>query len=411
VTGERIRDKIAASKRKGMWMGGPVPLGYDVCERKLVINDTEADTVRHIFRRYLELGSVVATAETLNRDGVLTKVTQTKDRLQRGGIAWKHGGLSHLLANRVYLGEVRHKEQHFPGEHTGIISSEVWDAVQAQLAGNRLQRMSSSNLSHNSLLRGLLYDGLGRRMQGAHANRGPKRYHYYVTNPADAKTTPGPSWRLPAPALEATVVQRLQAFLRNSASLNDAATFAGLPSDGFGPFSAKAAALAADIQNEPAAALKLLHRANLHDDRIELAVCLDPLLPTRTAEETPRMHQLSLPMSRQRRGREVRTVIGDQPNNDAMPADPALLKLIATARAAWIAMLAAADLPLATVAAAQGYSVNHFTLLLRLATLAPCIVQAIIEGRQPIALNRQRLATISSLPIEWVGQRAVLGFQ
>ena len=411
VTGERIRDKIAASKRKGMWMGGPVPLGYDVCDRKLVINDTEADTVRHIFRRYLELGSVVATAEALDRDGVRTKVTQTKDDLQRGGIAWKHGGLSHLLTNRVYVGEVRHKEQHFPGEHTGIISPEVWDAAQTQLAGNRVRRMTSSNLSHNTLLRGLLYDGLGRRMQGAQANRGPKRYHYYVTNPADAKTTPGPSWRLPAPELEATVVQRLQAFLRNATALYDAATSTGLPSDGFSLFSAKAAVLAADIQNDPAAALELLHRADLHDDRIELALCLDPLLPTRAAEETPRMHHLSLPMSRQRRGGEVRIIIGDQPNIDALPADPALLKLIATARAAWIAMLAADDSPLATVAAAQGYSVNHFTLLLRLATLAPCIVQAISEGRQPITLNRQRLATVSSLPIDWAEQRTALGFQ
>ena len=411
VTGERIRDKIAASKRKGMWMGGPVPLGYDVCERKLVINDTEADTVRLIFQRYLELGSVVATAESLNRDGVRTKITLTKDEQQRGGIAWKHGSLSHLLANRVYVGEVRHKDQHFPGEHTGILSAEVWEAVQAQLAGNRVQRMSSSNLSHNTLLRGLLYDGLGRRMQGAQANRGPKRYHYYVTNPADAMTTFGSSWRMPAPDLEATVVQRLQAFLRNSTSLYDAATATGLLSGGFALFSAKAAVLAADIQNEPAAALKILRRADLRDDRIELALCLDPLLPTRDAEEPSRMHQLSVPMSRQRRGKEVRIVIGDQSSVAEMPADPALLKLIATARVAWAAMLAAGDSPLATVAAAQGYSVNHFTLLLRLATLAPCIVQAITEGRQPITLNRQRLATVSSLPIDWAGQRVALGFR
>ena len=411
VTGERIRDKIAASKRKGMWMGGPVPLGYDVCERKLVINDTEAETVRIIFQRYLEVGSVVATTEALNRDGVHTKATQTKDGRPRGGIAWKHGSLSHLLINRIYIGDVRHKEQHFPGDHVRIISAEVWDAVQAQLVGNRVQRLTSSNLSHNTLLRGLLYDGLGRRMQGAQANRGPKRYHYYVTNPADAKTTPGPSWRLPAPDLETTVVQRLQAFLRDSASLYAAATSAGLPSDQFSRFSAKAAGLAADIQKEAAAALRLLRRADLHDDRIDLTVCLDPLLSPHATEATPKMHQLALPMSRQRRGGEVRIVIGDQPKIDALPADSALLKLIATARAAWTAMLAAGDLPLATIAAAQGYSVNHFTLLLRLSTLAPCIVQAISEGRQPITLNRQRLATVSSLPIDWAGQRAALGFQ
>ena len=133
VSGERIRDKIAASKRKGMWMGGPVPLGYEVRDRKLVVNETEAATVRHIFQRYLEPGSVVSTTESLNRAGVVTKVAGTADGQQRGGGAWSRGTVGHLLQNPAYLGKVRHKGLCFPGEHTGIVARDVWNAVQAQL--------------------------------------------------------------------------------------------------------------------------------------------------------------------------------------------------------------------------------------------------------------------------------------
>ena len=409
VTGEHIRDKIAASKRKGMWMGGPVPLGYDVHERKLVINETEAANVRHIFNRYLELGSVVATAEALSRDGVTTKSTSSKQGRARGGIAWARGGLAHFLANPVYIGEVRHKDQEFPGEHVPIISSETWDRVQARLAGNRLPRLSATNLNHQNLLRGLLYDGLGRRMQGAQANRGTRRYHYYITNPADVLTTSGQSWCMPARDLEATVVQRLTAFLGHAAALYEAATEAQLPDHALAGFIAKANVAARAIDDNLTASLELLQRVDVHDDRVEFTLCISRLMPTDTGAAGPTLHRLALPMARVKRGKEVRlTIAGDVPS--PTQADPGLIKLIATARAAWQAMLTAGETPLAEVAKRQGYLPEHFTLLLRLSTLAPCIVTAIVEGRQPLKLNRQRLATISNLPKDWTGQRVALGF-
>ena len=427
VTGERIRDKIAASKRKGLWMGGPVPLGYDVQDRKLVVNKAEAATVQHIFARYLELGSVVATVEVLNREGVVTKVSASSTGGQRGGIAWARGGLAHLLSNRVYIGEMRHKTEHFPGEHAAIISRDVWEATQALLAGNRIARASNQNQSHTKLLRGLLYDGLGRRMQGSQTNRGTRRYHYYITNPADADTTPGPSRRVPASELEATVTHRLRAFLTNGTSLDEAATSLRLPDEHLSTFIRNATALAAAIEEDPAAATHILRRVDVHDDRVDLTICLAALLqddrikarPTAESDQTASnmptasrtAYRLSVPMARIKRGKEVRLVIGDESSLSPAQTDLGLIKLMALARSAWQAMLAAGDATLPSVAAAQGYSVEHFTRLLRLSTLAPCIVAAIVEGRQPIALTRQRLAKLTNLPTDWAEQRRMLGFK
>jgi site-specific DNA recombinase len=411
VTGERIRDKIAASKRKGMWMGGPVPLGYDVQDRKLVINDHEAVTVRHIFQRYLELGSIVATLAVLDRDGIRTKVTQSADGQPRGGVAWAAGSLSHCLANRVYIGETRHKDQHFAGEHGAIVAPELWDPVQAQLERNRVHRRSGGNFKHNNLLAGLLYDGHGRRMQGSQSNRGARRYHYYVTNLNDKAATPGESLRVPTADLDVVVVQRLQAFLTNTMSLHDAAAAAGISDQALAHIIAKATLAADAVDDDPRAAINHLRRVDVHDDRLQMALCLDALLPSSLVTDEPILHQLSIPMARLKRVKEVKLVIGGEAISASTVADPALVRLIASAHSAWTVMLDAGDTPLPDIAAARGYSVEHFTRLLRLATLAPSITQAILEGRQPAALTRQGLAKMTNIPVEWAGQRAALGFR
>ena len=159
VTGERIRDKIAASKKKGIWMGGPVPLGYDVRERRLVVNPAEAEMVRHIFGRYLELGSVREVVTLLGMEGWRTKVQIRASGRHRGGVAFGRGGVLHLLKNRIYLGEIVHKGDSYPGEHESIVPKGLWDAVQAKLAtrdhaGDRAMRSRSP-----SLLVRLLHDG------------------------------------------------------------------------------------------------------------------------------------------------------------------------------------------------------------------------------------------------------------
>ncbi len=162
VTGERIRDKIAASKAKGMWMGGNPPLGYDLKDRTLVINEAEAATVRHIFRRFLELGSVYSLHAELEREGVRTKISTAKNGNVRGGAAFGRGNLAHLLKNRVYLGEIVHKGTSYPGLHLPIIDQQLFDAAQ-DLLDERSQGPRQRTRSRAPLA-GILFDALGNRM-------------------------------------------------------------------------------------------------------------------------------------------------------------------------------------------------------------------------------------------------------
>ncbi len=155
VIGERVRDKIAASKKKGMWMGGSVPLGYDVKDRKLVINRAEAQTVVEIFRRYLRLRSVRALAEELANAGIRSKRRVHADGTGYGNQRFSHGALYLLLQNRTYLGEATHKGNSYPGQHTAIVDKKLWDAVQGALRENRVARATGARTKHPSLLTGI----------------------------------------------------------------------------------------------------------------------------------------------------------------------------------------------------------------------------------------------------------------
>ena len=155
VTGERIRDKIAASKKKGMWMGGNVPLGYVVKERKLLIDEAEARTVRDIYRRYVTLGSVRSLKEELERDGVVSKVRVDRYGRATGGKPLARGALYTMLQNRIYRGRIVHKDKHYPGAHEAIVDEALWDAVQRQLAANRIDCASGTHAAEPSLLAGV----------------------------------------------------------------------------------------------------------------------------------------------------------------------------------------------------------------------------------------------------------------
>jgi site-specific DNA recombinase len=175
VTGERIRDKIAASKAKGMWMGGPVPLGYDPADRKLIINEQEAAIVRHMFRRYLELGSGRVLATELERDGIHSKPRTNRHGRNYGNAPTTHGAIYAILKNRLYLGEVVHKGQVYPGQHDGIIDHDLFDAVQQKLAEAVVDRLHGTKAAEPSLLSGLMRDGHGRLLSPSHAVRLGKR--------------------------------------------------------------------------------------------------------------------------------------------------------------------------------------------------------------------------------------------
>jgi len=200
VTGERIRDKIAASKKKGLWMGGKVPLGYDRCDRCLVVNPTEAATVRDIFARYLKLRSVRLLKEDLIRDGIVSKVRVSKKGSQSGGQAFGRGALYELLANPIYLGEIRHRKVRYPGQQPAIVDKAVWDQVQERLRKQAAHHRALDRKGVASALAGKLFDENGEPLYACGANKGARRYRYYVSRKivqgSLEKTNNG--WHLPA---------------------------------------------------------------------------------------------------------------------------------------------------------------------------------------------------------------------
>jgi site-specific DNA recombinase len=224
IAGERIRDKIAASKRKGMWMGGNVPLGYDVKDRKLVVNDPEASTVRVIFRRYAELGSVALLRAELDRLGIVSKRREGVGGRLAGGQHFCRGALYLMLQNRIYRGEILHQGTAYPGQHEVIIDPELWQIVQDKLAANRQERALAVGAAAPSLLAGLIVDADGNRMTPTHATKKAKRYRYYVSASLLASEHPQAKqgMRIPAGDIEGLVLDRLKTFFSSRTDIGDA---------------------------------------------------------------------------------------------------------------------------------------------------------------------------------------------
>jgi site-specific DNA recombinase len=220
VIGERIRDKIAASKQKGMWMGGVPPLGYRAQHRKLVIVDAEADIVRFIFRRYAELGSVRLLKDELEARGIQSKLRTCASGRISGEKPFARGALYLMLRNRIYRGEIAHNEQSYPGEHQPIIDQPLWDAVQAQLADNAVQRNEGRKTRQPSLLAGMLFDADGNRMTPSHAVKKGTRYRYYVSASLFTKdrTENVAGLRIPAAEIEQLVSSRMHRWLLDPGS-------------------------------------------------------------------------------------------------------------------------------------------------------------------------------------------------
>ncbi|HEV7264491.1 MAG TPA: recombinase family protein [Falsiroseomonas sp.] len=421
VTGERIRDKFAASRRKGMWMGGTVPLGYEVRDRKLVANEAEAATVRRIYAAYLALGSVRLLHEQLKAEGVVGKSGRPLGR----------GALFHLLQNRVYRGEVVHKGNVYPGEQAAIVDQALWDAAQTRLAENRGERSSGERAGHPSLLVGLLHDGCsGERLTPSHAVKAGRRYRYYVSRALiiQGRGTAPAGRRVPAGDVERLVTERVRQFLASDAevfavlrpALPDAAVQRQLLD--------RAARLAhgwAELApSEGRTKLRdVLARVELHADRLDLH-----LLPSRlvdllrdgtdraghpalsnTAAAPPLI--LSVPVSLRRAGREMALVVGTEPGVTPGP-DPSLLRLVLKARALWDTLLEGAAAGLGELAAREGVSGSYATRLVRLAFLAPDLLAAILDGRQPEGLTAAALLRECrrGLPPDWRAQRILLGF-
>jgi site-specific DNA recombinase len=410
VTGERIRDKIAASKRKGMFMGGPVPIGFDVQDRKLVINDAEAVVVRHIFKRYLALGSGRELIEELRADGYRTKLRQQGSR-SVGGIPFERGVLFHILGNPIYIGKVVHKGVEHEGEHPALIDPELWASVQQQIAGNRVNRGRTRNSATTSVLAGILRDGHDRRMSPSHAVKAGKRYRYYVTHAAELRSGEPQAWRMPAADLEAAVIDRLIRYFRD---YREVATLAG-PSASASELRTliEAAGCVAEQLGTPngrrTVMSKLVTSATVTSD--ELRIQIDRPALFRLLELGPPPNDAPLELitgaSKVREGTTTRLVLTD-PGAAVTPRDSKLVALLAEAQATRDMVLAAPNRSIREIAAEQGRCRHRIAKLIRLSWMSPELTTAIVEGRQPRGLTARRLLD-GELPMIWDKQEAAAG--
>jgi hypothetical protein len=415
VTGERIRDKIAASKRRGLWMGRPVPLSYDVRDRKLVVNQTEAELVRHIIHRYFELGSVRELTEELARDGHRTKIQQRASGPHRGGCLFQRGTLYHLLSNRIYLGEIVHKGQAWPGEHEPIVPRALWDQIQTMLAVRGPSSAARTQARSPSLLAGLLYDGLDRPMTPSHTKRAGRRYRYYVTRPDQLEA--GPAWRVAAHDLEAIVCQQLAGLLSDGARLHDLIQI-GIDAAMLQRMFDRAEIVAAIINSgSPGERIDLVQamgiRVVLGEHGIQITIAPASLLRALGTELVDASDAVPVELCcatvRVRKGHELRLIIpGPQREPDRI-RDEKLIALLTEAQAARALILENPTRALSSIASENGRCRTRLGRLVMLSCLAPDIVTAIVEGRQPAPLTPAILLA-TPLPLAWRDQRALLGF-
>ena len=289
VTGERIRDKIAASKRKGMWMGGNAPLGYDARERRLAINPVEAETVRRIFGLYLDLGCVRRVKEAVDRLGLTTKRRTTATGMMHGGRPFSRGHIYKLLSNPLYIGRIAHKGQLHPEQHDPVIDPETWAAVQAQLATNAADHRRKPDAIAPSLLAGLLVDSKGERLTPSHAVKNGRRYRYYISRALidESGTNHVRGWRLAAHDVEDAVIRIMTAALAEEAPLVERLGLLDPSAEQVRAVIAEAARISTMLSEAPPAPRaellrELIERIAIEDCSISITVRRRPLLAVKT---------------------------------------------------------------------------------------------------------------------------------
>jgi len=401
VTGERIRDKIAASKKKGIWMGGFVPLGYDAVERKLLINAQEAKTVRYIYQRYLNIGSVRLLKEDLDKQGFRSKV-----RGQKAGCSFSRGILYKILSNPIYIGQIRHKDVCHPGQHEPIIDQALWDEVEQRIIDNRIGDKKPFCKTERSPLTGKLFDVSGERLVPVHANKKGRRYRYYISqsitqSPKDK--TSSNDWRLPGQEIEQVIAHAATGLLHNENAIITAlreSQIAAHHIPGIIGAAKKVQCNASDIID------RFIQRAELHQGSIRLTLTLLSLIPVEANAKTITITN-DIPILIKRRGVEMRLVI----NADG-PArtDSTLIKTIVRAHKWFDDIITGRAKNMAEIASQEGTEKSYVAKVMNLAFLAPDIIESIIAGRQPADLTVERLTKHIDLPLDWTKQRQLLGF-
>ena len=411
VTAERIRDKIAASKARGMWMGGIPPLGYKPDGRSLAIVEDHAAIVRLIFERYLAIGNVRMLATQLEAEGVLSPRRTTTTGRTIGGGAFSRGQLYLMLKCRTYLGEVQHKDQIYPGLHVGIVDRGLWDAVQARLADNVQGRRRSAEGATASLLAGKIVDEAGEKLIAAHAVKpgrggGQRRYRYYVSNALHHEAG-GEGMRVPAREIEMLVARQLAGLFDDMLALIDRAALCVDPQR-LPDLEQTCAQIAARLRGRDAGLFQALllqievRRDGIvvHCDTSQIAALLD------ISDHATGCITLTSDARLRRSGRAMRLVQTNGLHCAATP-NPALVKLVTQAHR-WWAQLGKGEVNITTLCEQEKVSDAWMSRVLRLAFLSPKVTRAILTGVQPASIDTAALLATRAVPATWRDQERAL---
>jgi len=372
VTAERIRDKIAASKKKGMWMGGLVPLGFETSDSGLVINKQEAETICALYEGYLKLGCVRRLKTLADERGLHSKLRTLRSGKVIGGKPFTRGHIYQLLSNPIYIGKVRHKGEVFDGLHDAIIDQGTWDRVQSKLAKNRQTRVSRTNTKSRSPLAGKLFDTEGDLLTPSHTNKKGRRYRYYISRKLiEQSGSRQDGWRIPATEIERAVVQAV----KQDRDVRMAWSARKLEHPGKDEL------------------LEKINRVQIHQGYLE--VVLNPTCEAQTITITALY-------TMRRRGVETKLLLDGGANSEL---DATLAKRILQATD-WFEKVKS-GIPVYEIAKAAGLSADYVAQNIELGFLAPKILAAIIDGTLPPHLNVTTLSRMQ-LPVEWPAQEALL---
>jgi DNA invertase Pin-like site-specific DNA recombinase len=402
VTGERIRDKIAASKKKGMWMGGTVPLGYTAQDRKLIVNEPEAVTVRTIFNEFLRLGSVHSLEDWLRENNILSRRDHHFFR----------GPLYTVLRNPHYLGLIKHKKESYPGEHPAIIDRATWDKVQALLDANIQGKRRKVRATKESLFTGILFDATGTLYTPTHANKNGRRYRYYTSQAVIKKTekSNAPA-RIPAPDVENAVVDRILNWLQTPADLLAALRneITAPPPEGFfDRIIAQAAATAQNWRERIAADrtqfLKtVIDRVVIQQSHVEVRLRVTALVneilgDDQPGRDFPPFALVECPFRHVQQGRALRLIIG----NTSITTDAsrqAILKAIARARRWYEQITTGKATNIAQLAGIDGVSPRFIRTQMKLVQLSPRSIEYLMTRPESLPLSLDNL--LATIPMDW----------
>ncbi|WP_339718534.1 recombinase family protein [uncultured Maritimibacter sp.] len=417
VTAERIRDKIAASKKKGLWMGGNVPLGYDRppdgATRVLTVNPEEAGTVRRLFELYADHGCLRRVEDAAGREGIRSKERRNTRGVVTGGKPLSRGQIYHLLRNPLYLGQIRHKDKVWPGQHEAIIDDTLWDRVQNLMqtsSGRSRTRRDDHSRAKGSpplapaWLTGKLRDETGDRLTPTHTTKAGRRLRYYVSNRLISGGTDPTGWRLPAAALEARVLDLLIEHLERAR--NEHRLLARPDPARAGEIGRAISALQHELDGTRGQdAADLVDHGSLTRSEIRITLDLAALaarLGVAVGDLDPALGEVSAPLQIRRRGVETKIVVGEALSDP----DPHLQAMLIRAHR-WTRALAAGT-ALAEIARREGHSEAFLRTRAKLAFLSPKIQAAILDGTQPPDLTLTRLVRLP-LPLDWQQQERALG--